>query len=331
MMLRYPWVLLLLLLVPLLIYLRYAVRRRAALRFSDGQVLARLPVSWTIYAQYALPVLYGAGLISLIIALARPQAGLHESRVHAEAVDIVLLIDVSTSMIAEDFSIGDQRMNRLDAVKEVVRSFIPKRTSDRISLIAFAGAPYTVSPLTFDHAWLIQQVDRVRIGMVEDGTAIGSAIASALNRVRDSEAMSKVVVLLTDGVNNAGSITPENAADFARRLDVKVYTIGAGTKGFAPVPVTDPFGRTQYIRQPADLDEAQLRRIAESTGAQYFHADNYDALAGIYEEIDRLEKTEIEMEHFTRFEERFTPFLLLAISLLGLERLLAMTRLGRLP
>lgn len=331
MILLHPWMLWLLLFIPPLVWFRFTDRRRATLRFSDGQALRALPSSWVIRARHLLPVLYGVGLALIVVALARPQEGLDESRVNREAVDIVLLIDVSTSMLAEDFFIDDRRVNRMAVCLQAAKEFIQRRRDDRIAVIAFAGAPYVMAPLTFDHGWLLQQVNRIEIAMVEDGTAIGSAIATGLNRLRDSEAESKVVILLTDGVNNAGSLTPENAARAAEALDVRVHTIGAGTQTHAPYPVQDPFGGRRYVQQLAVFDEAQLQRIADITGGQYFHADDTEALMRIYAEIDELERTEIEVEEYTRYEERFMPFLLWALGLLTLERVLAVARLGRWP
>lgn len=326
-----PWMLLLLLLIPPLTWLRFAGRRRTALRFSDGRALRGLPASWVTYARHLLPVMYVIGLTLLVMAFARPQRGLDESRVAKEAIDIVLLIDVSSSMLAEDFYIDGRRVNRMEVCLHAAKEFIQRRRDDRISVIAFAGVPYVMAPLTFDHGWLLQQVNRIEIAMVRDGTAIGSAIASGLNRLRDSEAESKVIILLTDGVNNTGNISPENAARAAAALGVRVHTIGAGTQTYAPFPVRDPFGGQRYVRQLAVFDEAQLKRIADITGGEYFHADDTDALYRIYDEIDELERTEIEVEEYTRYEEHFMPFLLWALGLLTLERLLALARLGRWP
>lgn len=329
--LQYPLLLLLLLLVPLLVYGRYARRRQIALSFTDGRVLKALPRTWVTYARWLLPVLYTAGLILLIIALARPLKGIDERRVSREAIDMVLLIDVSSSMLAEDFHLDGRRVNRMEVCLHTAKEFIQMRRNDRISVIAFAGVPYVMAPLTFDHGWLLQQVNRIEIAMVQDGTAIGSAIASGLNRLRDSEAESRVIVLLTDGVNNTGNISPENAARAAAALGVRVHAIGAGTQDYAPFPVRDPFGGRRYVQQLAVFDEEQLLRIADITGGQYFHANDTEALRRIYEEIDQMERTEIEMDEFTRFEERFMPFLLWALGLLITERVLSLARLGRWP
>ena len=331
MILRYPWLLLLLLLIPALVYLRYAGRRRPALRFSEGSSLARLPRSWAVVMQPVLPVLYALGLIALIIALARPQAGLDESRVRTEGVDIILLVDVSPSMAAEDFSTATRRMNRLDAAKVVIEKFVEKRKADRIGMVAFAALPFPLSPLTLDHGWLIEQMKRLQHGELGDGTGIGTALASSINRLRDSKARSKVIVLLTDGMSNVGELTPENAALAAKALGIKVYTIAAGIDGIVQVPMQSPFGGTQYVRQRSEIDETSLRRIADTTGALFFRATDLNGLNQIYTQIDSLEKTEVEVDQYTRYEERFGWFALAAFILLGLEKLLAVGRLGRIP
>ena len=331
MILRYPWLLLALLLVPALIYLRYARRRRPALRFSDGVALQKLPRGLGVILQPLLPVLYGLGLILAIIALARPQTGLGESHVRTEGVDIILLVDVSPSMAAEDFSTATRSMNRLSAAKQVIERFVEKRRSDRMGLVAFAALPFPVSPLTLDHGWLIEQMKRLEHGELGDGTGIGTALASAINRLRDSKARSKVIILLTDGMSNVGELTPENAALAAKALGIKVYTVAAGINGIVQVPVRSPFGGTQYVRQHSEIDETSLRHIAETTGALFFRATDLSSLEQIYTQIDTLEKTEIEVDQYTRYEERFGPFALAALLLLGLERVLALARLGRVP
>ena len=328
---RYPWILLLLLLVPVLAWLRGATWRRPTLRFSDGATLRRLPESWAARASRFLPILYGFGLAFLVLALARPQRGLAESRVRTDAVDIVLVVDVSTSMRALDFSTALKRMDRLDAVKEVLSQFIRARPNDRMGLVAFAAMPYTSAPLTLDHGWLLQQVERLQTGMIEDGTAIGDAIASGVNRLRESRARSKLVVLLTDGLNNRGHMSPDNAAQAAKALGIRVYTVGAGSSGLVEIPVQDPFGGTHLVRQRMEMDEEGLKRIATTTGAEFFRARDFNSLQKVYSQIDRLERTEIDVEQYTQFEERFPFFLLFAMFALGAEKLLAMTRLGRLP
>ncbi len=331
MMLRFPWLLLLLALVPLLTFLRYRRRRSPALRTTDAATLARLSPGWAVLAQPILPLLYAAGLALIIIALARPQKGIEERSVSAEGIDIVLSVDLSTSMLAEDFNVGNRTLNRLEASIEVMERFIDNRPHDRIGLVTFAAIPFTMAPLSLDHAWLLQQVKRLEAGMLPDGTAIGSGLASSVNRLRDSDAASKVVILLTDGVNNRGEISPLNAARAAEALGIRVYTIGAGTDGPARVPVPDIFGGTRYVYQQSDIDEETLTEIARITGGRYYRARDFEGLRAIYREIDELEKTVLNVDQYRHFEERFMPFLAWAMALLGLERLLALTRLGRLP
>lgn len=329
MMLRYPWLLVLLLLVPALVYLRYAGKRRPALRFSDGSALAGLPRSWGIRLQPLLPVLYGLALVLLIIALARPQAGLGESRVRTDGVDILLVVDVSPSMAAEDFSTASKSMNRLVAAKLVIEKFVEKRSADRIGLVAFAALPFPISPLTLDHGWLIEQMKRLEHGELGDGTGIGTALASAINRLRDSKARSKIIILLTDGMSNVGELTPENAALAAKALGIKIYTVAAGVDGIVQIPVRSPFGGVHYMRQRSEIDETSLRRISDISGGLFFRAGDLQGLEQVYGQIDQLEKTEIEVEQFTRYEERFGWFALAALLALGLEQVLSLSRFGR--
>lgn len=327
MILRHPWLLALWLLVPVLVYLRYARRRKPALHFGDARPLSALPPSWAVLAHRALPAWYALGLALLVLALARPQKGLEESRVHAEAVDIVLLVDTSTSMRAEDFSTTTRRQNRLDAARRVIERFIQQRPNDLIGIVAFAAMPYTLAPLTLDHAWLLLQMQRLQTGMLEDGTAIGDAIASAVNRLRDSHSKSKVIVLLTDGINNRGALSPENAAQLAKALNIRIYTVGAGSQGGPSAG----FGWIGMPYAPSEIDEASLRRIASVSGGRYFRATDVASLEKTYDEIDKMEKTKVKVEQYTHFEERFAPFAVAAVLLLGLEQLLSLTRLGRLP
>jgi Ca-activated chloride channel homolog len=326
---RAPWMLLLALLIPLALWLRER-RPRPAFPFTSAPVLRHLPATWAVRGRWILPALFALGLACLVVALARPRKGLDESRVHTEVVDIVLLVDVSTSMRALDFSTRAEELNRLDAAKRVIREFVDHRSEDRIAAVAFAALPYAASPLTLDHGWLLERIETLKTGMVEDGTAIGDAIASAVNRLRESEALSKVIVLLTDGVNNAGSLSPLDAAQAAKALDIKIYTIGAGTdRGWAPYPNAGLFGSTGRV--PVEIDEATLKRIADVTGARYFRATDLEELQDVYRAIDEMEKTEIDVEEYTRYEERFMPWVAAAILFLSLEPLLAATRLGRIP
>jgi Ca-activated chloride channel family protein len=320
--LQYPWFLLLLLLVPVLVWLKYHPGRQMSVAFSDSKTLKQLPVSWAVLGNRLLPVLYALGLMLLVLAISRPQKGLDESKVHTEALDIVLLIDVSTSMRATDGSRGDNR-NRLEAAKDVIQSFIKKREHDRIGMVVFSGLPYTFAPLTLDHGWLIHQMDRIQVGMLsQDGTAIGPAIASATNSLRPSKAKSKVVILLTDGVNTESGIQPENVAQAAATLGIKIYTVGAGSNRQAR---PSPFGQP-----PPQIDEELLQKIADITEAHYFRAEDYAGLGEVYDQIDKLEKTEIEIEKFTRYQELFPPITLAAMALLIAVKLLSYSRIGRL-
>ena len=322
---RHPLVLLLLLAVPALVWLRYARRRQAPLAFSDGAALLGLPVSPWLALRWAPPALFAAGLVFLIAAAARPQRGMSESRVETEGVDIVLVVDTSTSMRADDFSTATRRMDRLDAAKSVLAQFIQARPDDRLGIVAFAAMPYTIAPLTTDHAWLMLQMDRLQTGMLEDATAIGDAIASGVNRLRDSKAKSKIVILLTDGIHNAGRLTPPDAAQAAAALGIKVYTVGAGSDQPRACGI---FG---FVQGGNEIDEATLKKIAEITKAKYFRATDLKSLEETYQAIDEMEKTKIELDQYTRYEEKFAPFLVLGLLCLAFETLLGFTRLGRLP
>jgi len=326
-----PWVFILLpVAAAVLLYSRKG-KRQPALRFSTGSLLAGLKPTPKLKLRKGVIILRMLTLFLIIIALSRPQLMLQESRIETEGIDIVLAIDTSTSMRAEDFELGGKRDNRLEVVRDVVKDFISRRRSDRIGIVAFAANAYTVSPLTLDYGWLLQNLERVKIGMTEDGTAIGSGISSALNRLKDSEAKGKVVILLTDGRNNAGKISPLTAADAARALNIKVYTIGAGSKGLVPYPAKDYFGNTVYRKVQIDMDEETLKKIAEKTKALYYRATDTKSLRNIYEEIDKIEKTPIEEKGYTEYKELFPRFLIPALALLILEVILKNTLLRRIP
>jgi Ca-activated chloride channel family protein len=320
--LAYPYFLLLLLLIPALLWWRTR-RRGPAVNFPDGALLKKLPVSLTVRLQPVLTALYVLGLTCLIVALARPQRGLQESRVNTEGVDIVLLLDLSTSMETPDFSRNGQLQTRIESAKQVISDFISRRKDDRIGMVGFAALPYSIAPLTLDHSWLVQRMDSLRTGMLEDGTAIGDGIASAVNRLRESKAKSHIVILLTDGMNNRGELTPENAAQAAAALGIKVYTIGIG----GGMPVRQGF----FTLPPQEIDEAKLRKIAELSKAEFFRARDIKTLEEVYDRIDKLEKTEIEMKQFTRFEEKAGQWLIAALIFLTLEKILLLSRFGRLP
>ncbi len=325
-----PWFFLLLILIPLLIYRHFRLQH-GKVRFSSIDDLEQISPSWAIWARHGLLLLRCIAVLFLVIALARPQKGKVETKITTEGIDIILAVDVSGSMLAEDFQLDGKHRNRLYVVKDVVRDFIEGRQNDRIGIIAFAGRPYTLCPLTLDYGWLIQQLARAEIGMIEDGTAIGSAIATSTNRLRSSDAKSRIVILLTDGRNNAGRIDPITAADAASVLNVKIYTIGAGTKGLAPYPTRDFFGNTVYRQVKIEIDDDSLRKIAQKTEGTYFRATDTDSLRSIYKEIDEMEKTEIESTEFLEYREFYPYLLILALIVFVGEIILANTRLRRLP
>jgi Ca-activated chloride channel family protein len=249
---------------------------------------------------------------SIVLAMARPQLGKIITLTQASGADIMLAVDVSRSMLAEDFSIGMQRANRLEAVKRATEEFIKRRPHDRIGVVAFAGRPFLVSPLTLDHDWLLKNLERTQIGLVEDGTAIGSALAAASNRLKDKEAKSKLVLILTDGENNSGRVTPLTAAEAAKALGIKVYTIGAGSRGLVPYPVTDNAGQILgYQQVQAEFDEEMLKQIASMTGASYYRATDTQSLESIFSEIDQLEKSQVEAQTLVEYKD-FFPWLVLA-------------------
>jgi len=256
---------------------------------------------------------------ALVVALARPQSSLSWQNSTTEGIDIIIASDISGSMLAEDF-----KPNRLEAGKQIAIEFIKGRPDDRIGLVIFSGESFTQCPLTIDHDVLINLFSDIRNGMITDGTAIGMGLATAVNRLRGSQAKSKVVILLTDGSNNAGSIPPITAADIARQFGIRVYTVGLGTNGYAPYPVQTPLG-VQYQRMPVVIDEATLSKIANTTGGKYFRATNNEALKEIYQQIDKLEKAKIDVTHYRKKTEMFLPWAILALVLLSLEFILKNT------
>jgi len=267
----------------------------------------------------------------MITALARPQRVHGRTETTANGIDIVLGLDVSGSMQALDFLVQEQRVNRIQVVKSVVAKFIEERPDDRIGLVAFAGAPYLVSPITLDHSWLEQNLDRVNIGSTDDGTAIGTAIASCVNHLRRAAGKSKVVILLTDGVNNTGKISPLAAAEAARALGVRIYTIGVGVRGKAPMPVRDEAGHLHVVMAQVDVDERTLAAVAELTGGRFYRATDTDSLRKIYDEINGLEKSAETVRKFEHFDELYRWALIPALALLGLWFILQHTRWRRLP
>jgi len=318
-------------LLPLVILWRGRRGPVAAVEYSDislARDVARRTRSRIGWIVGLLPILAAA---LMIVGLARPQRTHSRTEVTVNGIDIVLGLDVSGSMQALDFSVGDQRVNRIAVVKAVVAQFIDERPNDRIGLIAFAASPYIVSPLTLDHDWLLQNLERVNVGIADDGTAIGSAIAAGVNHLRTTAAKSKVVILLTDGVNNSGKISPLAAAEAARALGVKVYTIGVGVRGKAPIPVRDEKGKIHVVTMIVDVDEKTLQAVANETGGRFYRATDTDSLQKIYEQINRYETSAQSVQKFEHVEELYRWALYPSLGLLGLGLLLQQTRFRRLP
>lgn len=322
------------LLIPLaagIVYYSLRRNRSSGIRFSSEIFLKpSRPTLKTVSARY-IWILRLLVFVLLALALARFRLPVEESKTQTEGIDIVLALDISTSMLAEDFTLRGKRVNRLEAVKDVVESFIRGRKDDRIGIVGFAARAYTVSPLTLDYGWLLDNLKRLEIGMIEDGTAIGSGLSAALKRLEKSQAKSKIAVLLTDGVNNAGKISPLLAAEAAKALKIKVYTIGAGTKGVAPYPMKDFFGNTVYNQVKIDIDEDILTKIASLTGGRYFRATDTRSLKEIYSEIDSMERSPIEEKGYQEYRELFAAFILPALVLLVIEIILKGTWLRRIP
>lgn len=328
-----PWLLLGLLLIPLLAFLRGHSGGSATVVFSSTTALRSLGKRVTSRAGNFLTGLMYFSLALLIVGLARPQKGKTFSEVEASGIDIMLALDVSRSMLAEDFTIGGRRANRVNVVKKVTEEFIEQRRNDRLGIIAFAGRPYLVSPLTLDHDWLLTNMERVEIGLVEDGTAIGSAIASAANRLRGNKtAKSRVIILLTDGDNNAGRVSPYTAAEAARAEGIKIYTIGAGTEGEAPFPSgRDIFGRPAYEMAKFPIDIPGLQKIAKIGGGQFYRATDTESLRQIYDQIDKLEKSTFEMKKYSQYRDLYPWFVGAGAALLALQVILSQTLWRRLP
>ena len=323
----HPELLWLLLLLPLLAILRGRRGPAPALIFSSISVARSIAGNRKASPGRLLGILRLTAIGLIIISMARPQWGNTTTEIEASGIDILLAVDISGSMEARDFTLQGRAANRLDVVKSVVATFIRERPNDRIGLVAFAGRPYMVCPLTLDHDWLQQRLDSLKTGMVEDGTAIGSAIASGVNRLRDRDAKSRIQILLTDGMNNAGKVSPLTAAEAAETLGIKVYTIGAGTRGEAPMPVQDQFGRKRLMRVKVDIDEDSLSKVAEITGAKYFRATDTRSLEKIYEEINAMEATTRKIKHFSRYRELFAWLVAAALLLLAVELFFSRRRL----
>ena len=330
----------LLLLIPLLAFLKGRPGVSAAVRFPATALAKQVASFVRSRPGRLLPHLRLLALACLISALARPQLGSGISEIESSGIDIVLAVDLSTSMWAHDFKIQGRRTDRLTVVKSVVEDFIRKRPNDRIGLVAFAGISSLVSPLTLNHEWLLQNLERLRIGILEDGTAIGTAIGTSVNRLRVQQAKSRILILLTDGANNAGKISPLAAAEAANAYNIKIYTIGAGQEGVVPVPrgldsngnpVLDRNGRLLLKNIPSDINLDSLKEIAQLTRARFFHATDTKTLEEIYDEIDRLEKSEIKLRYRASFTDIFMWPAIAGLCLLGFEQLMSNTLYRRLP
>ena len=318
--------LLLVLLVPMILWYVFKEKQsHADLQFSSLRAFRGIRHAGRVWLRHLLFACKVLAIVFLVTALARPQSSNSWQTYSSEGIDIVLGLDISTSMLARDFT-----PDRLEAAKEVATKFILERPQDRIGLVVFAGESFTQCPLTTDQAVLVNLLREVQSGMIEDGTAIGLGLANAVNRLKDSPAKSKVVILLTDGVNNRGSIAPVTAAELAKTYGIRVYTIGVGTYGEAPYPVQTPFG-IQLQNVPVEIDEAVLKQIASVTGGQYFRATDNDKLQQIYHEIDQLEKSKVEVKHFSKREEQYFWFGLVGMLLLVTEALLRYTLLRKIP
>ena len=323
-----PLWLLALALAPLLVWLR----RKRSIAFwvipyagqwarVESLLVARLPIR-----------LVGAGLILLVVALARPQQRMQKLGERSQGYDLMLAVDLSGSMLTEDYQRNGKPINRLEAIKPVLKAFADRRPDDRIGMVIFSGDAYIMSPLTLDHDWLQRNVQLLHTGSwVGDATAIGSALATCANRLRDQPAKSKIIVLLTDGANNAGKITPLAAAEAAHALGIKIYTIGAGSADVAKFPMRDNFGRITYTTIPVDIDNDALQKIADIGGGKFFRAADYNTLKNVYKEINRLEVSKVDVKHFRHVKEYFVWAVYPGLLFLGLEIFLVHTRFRRLP
>ncbi len=323
--------LLLLLLIPYIVwYILRGRRSEPSMRVSSTRMYATMPKSYKVYLRHVPFVLRMIALALLIVVLARPQSTDHWQSSEVEGIDIMLAVDVSTSMLAEDL-----KPNRIEAAKQVAADFINGRPNDNIGLTVFAGQSFTQSPLTIDHAVLLNLFNSVDCsmamnGIIEDGTAIGLGIANAVSRLKESKAKSKVVILLTDGSNNRGDISPLTAAEIAKTYGIRVYTIGVGSNGTAPYPY-QALGGIQYVQMPVEIDENTLQQIAQTADGQYYRATSNSKLKEVYEEIDKLERTKLNVKDFSRKSEEYMPFAIWALVCLIFEILLRLTVLRRIP
>ena len=328
----HPWLLLLLLLLPVLAWLKGRRGAPPAFVYSSVQLVRAMQnVSRSRFGGF-LGSLRWLALALFIVALAQPRFAKSTTEVKASGIDIVAALDLSGSMISEDFEVRGERVNRVNMAKSVLRDFIDKRPNDRIGLVVFARQAFIATPLTLDHDYLQENLARLEIGTINsDATAIGDALTTAVNRLRDLKAKSKIIILATDGQNNSGKVEPLLATEAAAALGVKIYTVGIGEQGQAPMPARDMFGRKVYQMVPVDVDETTLQKIAAKTGGKYYRADNAEKFQKIYAEIDKLEKTEASVKKYTQFTELFPWFVAAGLAILLVEFVLAQTALRRLP
>ena len=323
---RHPAFFLFLLLIPILYWiLKY--QKRTPLLFSTLSFFRSQHLSPRLWLFHLLPFLRLFAFLLFIVALARPQRVAAEKEMETKGIDIVLSMDISGSMLAEDF----KPENRLGVAKQEAKKFVESRENDRIGLVVFSRKAFTQCPLTLDYGVLKSLIDQIETGMIADGTAVGMGLATAVNRLRESDAKSKVIILLTDGENNAGNIDPVTAAELARTFGVKVYTIGVGRGGLVPFPVNDPIFGKRYVQANVEIDEMTLKRIADITGGLFFRARDPQSLSQIYERINQLEKTDIKVTEYRSYEELFPLFLLPALAVLALEIFLSQTLALKVP
>ena len=328
----HPYLLLLLLLLPLLAWLKGRRGSPPAFLYSSVKLVEGLTRARRSHAGNFLAALRWLSLVIFIIALAQPRLSKSTTEVKASGVDIVIALDMSGSMISEDFVVKGERVNRFNMARSVLKNFIDKRPNDRIGLVVFATQAYIATPLSLDHDFLQENLDRLEIGAIDqNSTAIGDGLGTAVNRLRDLKAKSKIVILATDGQNNSGKLDPLLAAEAAAAVKVKVYTVGIGEQGSAPMPVFMGGQKVGYQNVPVDVDEATLQKIADKTGGKYYRADNAEKFQQIYNEIDKLEKTEASVKKYTEYKELFPWFVAAGLALLLLEFVLAQTAFRRLP
>lgn len=322
---QYLW--LFLIFIPIIAwYVLRKIKSHPTLSVSTTSPYAKLPVSFKEYLIHLLFVLRLGVLACVIIIIARPQTYDSWRTSSTHGTDIILAMDISSSMLARDF-----KPDRLEAAKNVAAKFVSGREADNIGIVVFAGESFTAVPMTTDRSLLVNYINDISMNMLEDGTAIGDGLATSINRIKDGKAKSKSIILLTDGSNNTGNVAPSTAAEIAKKFGIKVYTIGVGKNGEAPFPQQNIFGRIEYVNMPVVIDEETLKNIASITGGKYFRATNNNILAEVFEEIDKLEKTQMDVKHFSHAEDNYMMWAVLAIALLLLEVLLRNTVLRTIP